>query len=99
MLPNGQPAKRTRKINLLATAANMLARTTALDVVAPDPGIDAAALSAWIAAKPEPSRYLEALPEGPPEPRVPEDLIAAGESFIEGAADAAGLFFDESGDE
>lgn len=61
----------------LAKALNHVLTTVVLDSLAPDDGGDMDAYSRWVGGHVDETLMIERLPEGPKEPLVPEDQIAA----------------------
>lgn len=71
-----------RRANRLLQAANVAARTTVLDVVAPYDGPDPVALGDWIGEEPDASTMLDELPRGPDEEAVPRASVEGATSFL-----------------
>ena len=90
-LPNGKAVKRTKKINMLATALNTSLTTTVLDAVAPWRGEDADAMREWISGDVDETLMLEELPSGPDDEPAPNAEIEAVETLLEGIAVGAGI--------
>jgi hypothetical protein len=64
-----------REANALAKAANCAATTLVYDVIAPDLPLDGDARRDWIQTEIDINELLEGVPQGPPDPKVPDDAI------------------------
>jgi len=95
-LPNGTQVKRTRKINMLATAFNTALSTTVLDAVVPPHGEDADAVLEWVDREVDETLMLNELPTGPDDESVSDEAVAAADKLIRSLAEGAGLFYETS---
>jgi hypothetical protein len=84
LFPNGEKAKIGREANALSTATNISAATVLIDATAPDVQLDMHARQQWIdeADDYDPSKFLDVLPPGPPDPPVPAESLAASEKLL-----------------
>lgn len=64
-----------REANALAKAANCAAATLSYDVIAPDLPLDGEARRAWIQIEVDAADLIDGVIEGPPDPKVPEELV------------------------
>jgi hypothetical protein len=81
-LGNGRQVKRTKKINMLATAFNTMLTTTVLDAVVPWRGEDAEAMREWTMREADETLMLDQLPIGPSDEPVAEAEVSLAQDLI-----------------
>ena len=89
-IPDGTRVKRTKKINLLATAVNTMLTTIVLDAALPWRGDDGDAMREWIDGEVDETVMLRELPTGPDDETVGQDEIQAMVDLDRGWRNAPG---------
>ena len=82
-----------------AKAVNLFFRTTHVDSIALSPKFDDLAMQDWIDSKPDYTKFLDELPDGPDEDAIDEEDIQKFVKFFDQIAKDIGLFEDRTSDQ